>query len=147
MSTTVKQLLVALGICLLASSCGPKQASNVKPTVPVKGEVYVDGKPAADVAITCENVQGQDAKNPTVSSAKTKEDGKFAISTYEKGDGVPEGEYGLAFTWREYSAFKHAYVGPEKLGKRYSDPKQSKVRFKVEKGKPVDLGKIELTTK
>jgi hypothetical protein len=147
MSQIAKRLLAALGICLLAASCGPKLPGNVKPTFPVKGELLVDGKAVADVAIACENVQGVDTTNPTMSSARTAADGKFAFSTYKEGDGLPEGEYVLTFTWREYSNVKHNFVGPDKLKGRYKDPKESKVRVKVEKGKPADLGRIELTTR
>lgn len=147
MSTIAKRLLLALGICLLAASCGPKLPGNIKPTFPVKGQLSVDGKPVADVAIACESVQGPDVKNPSVSSARTAADGTFAFSTYREGDGLPEGEYALTFSWREYSNAKHNFVGPDKLKGRYADPKQSKFRVKVEKGKPVDLGKVELTTK
>ena len=35
----------------------------------------------------------------------------------------------------------------DRLNKRYEDKKASKTTVKVESGKPVDLGKIELTTK
>jgi len=147
MSTMAKRLLVTVAICLLAASCGPKLPPNIKPTFPVSGELSVNGKPVADVTIVCENVQGADAKNPTVSSAKTTADGKFAFSTYREGDGVPEGEYALTFSWREYSNAKRSFIGADKLNGRYKDPKQSKVRVKVEKGKPVKLDKIELITK
>jgi 5-hydroxyisourate hydrolase-like protein (transthyretin family) len=119
----------------------------MKATIPVKGEVSVDGKPVADVLVTCENVQGLDAKNTTVSSGKTNEEGKFDVSTYKQADGAPEGDYALTFSWREYSVLKHAYIGPDKLNKRYANAKNSKFHFKAEPGKPVDLGKIELTTK
>ncbi len=82
-----------------------------------------------------------------MSTATTTADGKFALSTYKEADGLPEGDYALTFSWREYNVVKHTYVGPDKLKGRYTDAKQSKFRVKVEKGKPVDLGRLELTTK
>jgi hypothetical protein len=147
MSTIAMRCCAAVGICLLVSSCGTRPASKTKPTVPVQGEVYVDGRPAAGVVIRCENVAGVDANNPTVSSAKTGEDGRFYVSTYRRADGAPEGQYALVFSWREYGVLQHAYIGPDKLKRRYSSAKNSTFRFKVEPGKPVDLGRIELTTR
>jgi len=68
------------------------------------------------------------------------------LDTYQQGDGVPEGEYVLTFAWGQPNRFNNIYGGPDRLANRYSDPRQPKVRFKVEKGKPADLGRIELST-
>ncbi len=132
--------LAAIGAC---SRGDPSR----KPTFPVQGEVYVDGQPAGQLAVTCHNVQGMDTKNPTTTAAFTDEAGKFRLSTYLSGDGVPEGEYVLTFLWGRHNLISMTYGGPDKLKNRYDDPKKSKVRFTIEKGKPLDLGKIELTTK
>ena len=81
-----------------------------------------------------------------MSLTTTKDDGLFAISTYEEGDGVPDGEYGLTFFWGTFSVMNRTWVGPDKLKDRYKDNKNPTVKFKVE-GQPVDLGEIKLTTK
>jgi len=146
MSTSMRLTLVALCGCVFFASCGPSGPPR-KETFPVKGEVSVDGQPAGALAVYCTNAAGMDTKMPTVSQTITKEDGKFEISTYGQSDGVPEGEYILTFMWGKADVLHGGYGGPDKLNGRYKDPKESKVRFKVEKGKPVDLGKIELTTK
>lgn len=146
MPATTRALLFALAACVLAASCS-RTDPNRKQTFPVTGEVYVDGKPARALAVTCHDVKGLDTKNPTLSSAHTQEDGKFAISTYQQSDGVPEGEYVLTFLWGQMNTFSNTYGGPDKLNGRYKDPKESKVRAKVEKGKPTDMGRIDLTTK
>ncbi len=135
-------VLLAIGF----NSCGKQDASR-KPTYPVTGEVYVDGQPAANLAVRCISVAGLDKENPTFSSAFTDEQGRFAISTYEKADGVPEGEYVLTFEWGQWDFVSGQYGGPDKLKGRYKDPATSKIRFKVEAGKPTNLGRIELTTK
>jgi hypothetical protein len=49
--------------------------------------------------------------------------------------------------WGELNLFSMQYGGPDKLKGRYNDPKKSQIRCKVEKGKPADLGRIELSTK
>ena len=144
MSTFTKVLLVSLCFCLVLCSCTRREAGR-KETFPVKGEVYVDGQPAGDLAVRCVGLKEVDATTPR-SATYTKSDGKFEIATYERADGVPEGEYVLTFQWGKRNLMTMNYEG-DKLKGRYSDPKRSQVRFKVEKGKPVDLKRIELTTK
>lgn len=140
------QLLLLAGICLSCLACA-EEGSPRKETYPVTGEVYVDGEPANYLAVTCHDVNGTDTAMPTVSSAFTGPDGKFSISTYESGDGVPAGDYVLTFMWGELNALSGRYGGPDKLKGRYAEPKKSEVRFKVEPGQPTDLGRIELTRK
>lgn len=43
--------------------------------------------------------------------------------------------------------FTMQYGGPDKLKDKYSDPKKSECKVTVEKGKPADMGQIDLTTK
>ncbi|MCR4411154.1 MAG: hypothetical protein NUV77_01875 [Thermoguttaceae bacterium] len=135
-----------VGCCffLVLVGCGRKGPPR-KETFPVRGTLVIDGRPVGNVAVRCVSVQNLDASTPP-SATFTRDDGTFEISTYEKSDGVPEGEYVLTFEWGELNLVTRTYGG-DKLGGRYRDAKQSKFRFKVEKGKPVDLGRIELTTK
>lgn len=140
------QLLLLAGVCLSCLACG-EEGPPRKETYPVTGEVHVDGEPANYLAVTCHDTKGLDSTSPTTSSAFTGEDGKFSISTYESGDGVPAGEYVLTFMWGQKEALSGRYGGPDKLNNRYADPKASEVRFTVESGKPTDLGQIQLTTK
>lgn len=139
-------LAVPTAFCLFLCSCGPEGQPR-KETYPVKGEVYVDGQPADQLAVRCIDVNGIDKESPTLSSAFTDENGKFEIATYESADGVPEGEYVLTFEWGKWDLISRSYGGPDKLNNRYKDPKESQNRFKVETGKPTDLGRIELTSK
>jgi hypothetical protein len=132
--------------CAALAACSRGDPSR-KPTYPVQGEVYVDGQPAGQLAVYCNNLQGMDTQNPSTTNAFTDDAGKFRLSTYLSGDGVPEGEYVLTFVWGRHNLITMTYGGPDKLKNRYIDPKKSNVRFTVEKGRPVDLGRIELTTK
>ncbi len=138
--------MAGLTLCVLLCSCG-RSGQPRKETFPVTGEVSVDGKSVERLAVTCHAVQGIDTEHPTYSQAFTDKDGKFKISTYQQADGVPEGEYAITFFWGEMNLLSMTYGGPDKLKDRYNDPKKSTFRIKVEKGKPTDLGKIELTTK
>lgn len=135
-----------LGLCCLASC--QKKDPNRKETFPLTGQVYVDGEvPDSPITVKCHPVGGMDKQNPTVSSAFTEEDGKFSISTYEKSDGIPAGDYILTFYWGKRNLVSMGYGGPDKLKGRYKDPKTSKIRVTVKAGEPTDLGRIDLKTK
>jgi len=139
-------LVSIAGTCLSTASC-QKTDPNRKETIPVCGEVYVDGQPAAMLQIQCHPVEGMDTQQPTITQAVTDQEGKFQLATYEAGDGAPVGEYKLTFVWQNFSAVAASYSGPDKLKKRYADPGKSPFPLRVEKGKQVDLGRIELSTK
>ena len=122
--------------------CGcAKPDDGRKQTTPLTGEVYVDNQPAAGVHVKFHEVKGMDTANPTVSATITNDAGKFAASTYDEGDGVPEGEYTVTFEWSELNKFSMQYEG-DKLNGKYSNPEKSDRRVKVANGKPTDLGRI-----
>ena len=146
MSTSVKHGLVVACVSVLLCSCGPKGPPR-KETFPVTGIVYVDGQPAADLAIDCISLGEVDKTTPSHSQATTDKDGKFAFDTYQKSDGVPAGEYVLTFLWGKLNLMTMSYGGPDKLKGRYSDPKKSEHKFTVEKGKQTPPLEIKLTTK
>jgi 5-hydroxyisourate hydrolase-like protein (transthyretin family) len=133
-----------LSLCL-SWGCGAEQRGDRIETFPVTGEVSVDGQPAKGLQVTC-NLVGTPSSNkfPPVIRALTKDDGAFALTSYESGDGAPQGEYTLTFMWGAHTPFK-GYSG-DKLNGRYADPKASQVKVTVT-DQPVDVGKIELTTK
>ena len=142
----LKYCLLSVLACGLLLGCGPR--SNNKPTYPVVGRVLVDGKPADYLAVSVEPTDGQlDPVQPTVSQAFTDKDGRFSLSTYVQGDGVPEGDYVLTFMWGQLNLISMNYGGPDKLKGKYRSAEESKVRFTVtESNEPLDLGDIELTT-
>jgi hypothetical protein len=141
--------VVGLGLLCglwLASGCG-KSGPPRKATYPVKGTLTVDGAaPGSSLQLTCHNKAGMDTKMPTVSQAMSEPDGKFSIATYEKGDGVPPGEYTLTVKWQEFNSMSMSFSGTDKLNNRYADPEKSDITFTV-KDAPVDLGEVKLTTK
>ncbi len=138
-------LLGVIGICLFSASCS-KTDPNRKVTVPVRGEVLIDGQPTAMVQIGCHPLEGLDKEQPTITQAVTDDEGRFQLATYEAGDGAPPGEYQLTFVWQDFSVMAAGFSGPDKLKGRYNDPKTSQVSLTVEEGAPIDLGRIELTT-
>ena len=93
------QRLFSVAILLaIAIGCSP-QGPPRTPTFPVTGQVYVDGQPAAELAVFFTNANGVDKEQPTFSTANTDAEGKFKVSTYESGDGIPEGTYAVTFMW------------------------------------------------
>lgn len=138
-------LLALLVFSLLG--CGGSNGPPRKETIRVKGKMMVDGaEPGSQLQITCHNKAGLDKEMPTVSQSMTEPDGSFEIATYQKGDGVPPGDYVLTVSWLEFNAMSMSFTGKDKLNNRYSDPSKSEIAFSVT-DKPVDLGEIKLTTK
>jgi hypothetical protein len=131
---------------VLAAGCGEDKGFR-KETYPVTGTVLVDGQPVGQVQVALHDVQGIDKEHPTVTTGFTNDDGTFSLTTYEFGDGVPEGEYKVTFMLGQLNMVSMQYGGPDKLNGRYNDPEKTEFRVKVEKGKPADMGKVELTTK
>jgi hypothetical protein len=86
-----------------------------------------------------------DGEAPTYTSARTDQDGKFSVSTYEAGDGAPEGQYAVTFVWNQLDRMSMSYQG-DKLNGKYADPDSSEFKVTVKAGQPADMGRIELTT-
>lgn len=141
------QLVGCIAVMLSLVSCS-KEKPFRKATFPVTGKIAVDGvAPTEPIQVTCHSLQGLDKQHPTMSQCESTTDGSFKISTYQSGDGVPEGEYVLTFYWGQLNLFSREYGGPDKLNDRYRDPAKSEVKFTVKAGQPTELGEIKLTAK
>ena len=136
-------LAIALLFSLLVVGCSKAKPQGVREqTSPLTGIIKVDGQAAEGVEVQCNPEPGNSKINyPVV--ATTDKNGAFAVGTYQKGDGLPEGNYLLTFVWME------AGLTPkDKLKGAYTDPKKSKHKVTIELGeKKNDLGEIELVTK
>ena len=136
--------LAMAAVLLFFTSCSDADDDGRKPVFPVKGEVFVNGKPAANVFVYLHPAE-PDAEHPMRPYAQADENGAFAISTYVSGDGAPAGEYVVTFEWLTYNPLGNQWSGPDKLKRRYQDSKTSKFRVHVEE-KPNTLSRFELTT-
>jgi hypothetical protein len=115
-----------------------------KPVYPVHGQVFVGkDQPASGALIVFHPLGDDDLNKPR---AYVGEDGSFSLTTYTKGDGAPEGEYVATIEWRPPSAnpFGSKKLEADKLKGRYSDPKKSSLRFRIEKTKENVLEAIRL---
>lgn len=135
-------ILAAVGLGAGCSSRDP----NWKETIPVTGVVTVDGQPVEGVSVKLVNSKGETGPDVVFPAAFTDTTGKFAISTYEQGDGAPPGDYAVIFTWPTLNTLSMQYEG-DRLNGRYGDANGSEKRLTVASGAPIDMGKIDLTTK
>lgn len=132
-------------IALATVGCGEKPFR--KQVAAVTGKIQVDGKePGSSIKVVCHSQHASDAEHPTFSQGFSDDQGNFKISTYETGDGVPEGEYVLTFEWGKMNVLSASYGGPDKLKGRYAKPDKSEIKITAA-GEPIDLGTIELKTK
>src|SRR3954452_23234255 len=101
-STLAVSILVPLGIVLGCSN------SSRPPRYPVTGTVTYQGKPLAGAVITFVPT-GADGE---AASAFSDADGKYALTTWEAGDGARPGEYRVKVSKQEQQA-----VDPSKMVK------------------------------
>ncbi len=147
MKRLYQRLVLLIGFTGFAiSGCGSDGPPKVE-TSPVKGEILVDGKPVAGVTVVLHNLKAADVENDAQSNAHTDESGKFSVSTIVPDDGAPLGEFAVTFFWADAPLLGSGEDAKDKLNGRYASAGQSTFKIKVEKDKPVDMGKIELKTR
>lgn len=135
---------LALGLCSCGHTpSGPPQ----KKTIPVCGEVQVDGHAVANVVVALTDLKGIDAMNPTFPKGITDAEGKFQIGTYTSTDGAPEGTYQLTFRWVAQQGGRQGARGPDRFRGRYNHPDSSQHQVTVTAGEPVELGVIALSSR
>lgn len=138
-------IMLLFPVALLAACSS--DARDEKVTIPVRGEIYVDGSPVSMLQVIAHPDGGMDRQQLTITQGSTNEDGKFELSTYAYADGAPLGTYKLTFVWQKYNSAAGSFQGPDKFKGRYDSPESSTVSLSVEKGnKFVDMGRIELST-
>jgi hypothetical protein len=121
---------LVLALVLLCSAC----SSGRTPVHPVRGQIFVDGKPAVQAQVLFHPVGGgDDDPRPT---GHTDDQGYFHLTSYTKGDGAPEGNYTVTVTWFRVSPKnRDEVVRYNALPQRYAAPQSSQLRVTVAKGK------------
>jgi hypothetical protein len=127
-STLRRAMLVFL--CTLPLACNSARDPE---THPVRGEVFLNGKPAAGASIVFHPV---DEENGSQAFATVKEDGSFVMSTFGVNDGAELGDYIVTLNWRIETKPEgdDPITGPDLFGERYTTPKVSKLKFTVKAG-------------
>jgi hypothetical protein len=111
-----RALLLAV-IAVLCSSCGETPIERIT-VFPVKGQVLLNGKPVKGALVTFHPISSALPKNITP-TGHTDENGDFAITTYEKEDGAPAGDYGVTITMKTNPSKRQTVHEP--LKGKYSD--------------------------
>jgi hypothetical protein len=126
----VLSILVIVGIALTGCS-----NSSRPRTYPVTGTVTMQGKPVANAVITFVPT-GTDGE---AASAITDSEGKYALTTWEAGDGARPGEYRVKVSKQEETA-----VDPSKMVRNV--PLEEDQKY-VENTKPRPPAKILVPSK
>jgi len=116
-------------------------------THPVSGRVIINGKAPQGAVVTLHAVGEKVDKRNSRPWGIVQDDGTFTLSTYERGDGAPAGEYDVTIKWPE-DVTDLSKAMTDRLGGRYSQPEQSQWRVTVQEGnnvlKPIMLKNVKV---
>jgi hypothetical protein len=128
-----KVAVVALPLCVMSLGCS---RTDQVPVYPVRGQVLLNGKPLANATLVF-HAQVSLPKDVRP-SAKTDSEGKFTVTSFETGDGAPEGSYQVSLTCYNATTKGNAVEGDYSvrnvLPARYASPATSRIRADVKKG-------------
>jgi hypothetical protein len=133
--------LVAL-LPFAALSCG--DGEDRKPVYPVRGQLFVDGKPAAGAYVLFHPASDADPQ-ATRPHGQVDQDGTILLSTYGANDGAPIGDYLVTLDWRR-TVPGHGPRGPSLVPPEYGTPKESPLRATV-KAESNNLAPFQATTR
>lgn len=128
----IRGWLLTLAVsCLVFSSCSRSDRVSVSP---VRGQVFAPRDEPAAGALVVFHPVAADQKPALKPLAYVDEQGNFELTTYDRGDGAPAGEYVITVEWREKPAtpFSADKEGKDRLRGKYADPKSSGFRFTID---------------
>lgn len=125
-----------LGVAMLSLTlAGCAEAKPDRAAVfPAKGTITLKGEPTHGAILALHPKTPLPAGVPSP-RANVGKDGSFAVSTYDSGDGAPEGEYVVTVTW--YKLIKNgedSKIGPNVIPPKYGDPNTSDLIVKIAAG-------------
>jgi hypothetical protein len=136
--------LIGLAATLGTGGCARDEARA--PVFPVHGQVRFKGAPAPGAFLVFHPLEdaGDEPLRPTGLVAP---DGSFALTTYDKDDGAPPGDYAVTVEWRKLvTKGEDAEAGPNILPDRYGRPETTPLKVTIAE-EPNDLPPLEVTTK
>jgi hypothetical protein len=124
-------LVAVLGAALLLPACGK---SGRKPVYPVHGQVLYEGKPVPGAQVILHPLGDDDRQHPVRPLGDVGPDGTFRLTTYEAGDGAPEGPYAVTVSlwWKPKDA--EGDTAQNLLPPRYANPQTSPLKVEVTRG-------------
>ncbi|QDT64380.1 hypothetical protein [Calycomorphotria hydatis] len=81
----------------IVAGCG--EAENSLKTFPATGTILVKGKPEAGINVQFVNKDGSNSIENILPTGNTDAEGKFVVSTFKTGDGLPVGDYAVTLRW------------------------------------------------
>jgi hypothetical protein len=124
---------LALAAALLAGAacCGCSSGKDYVevPFFPVCGELTVNGQPGAGAFIRFHPVTPVGLSKGNKPFARAGADGRFAVTTYDTGDGAPAGEYRVTIIWPEDPEARGP--SPDRLNGRDAAPEKSELRVTI----------------
>lgn len=138
MTTRRVMFLPILAVCLTGIGCGDGWRAK---TYPAAGRLTINGVAPEGARVHLHSVgQKVDQRNSSPWGIVQK-DGTYTLSTYEKGDGAPPGEYKVTLRW----PFEpNAPDLGDRLGYAFATPEKSKWQVTIKEGDN-QLPPIEVT--
>jgi hypothetical protein len=144
------------GILAAASGCRESRVPDRESVVPVRGSVFVAGKPAAGAVVSFLPL-GDSSPRALRSNGRAGNDGSFSLTTYVTADGAPVGEYVVTVYWAdpaktppEEEEGEETDLAPDLLNGRFAAKDTSVLRATVGdkpiEFAPLDLGSSEVAT-
>jgi hypothetical protein len=123
-------MLVGLAWPLLfAAGCGAADYAEV-PVYPLTGSLHVEGEPAYGAYVTLHPIGDVGMTKGNKPFARVQQDGSFQISTYDTGDGAPQGEFSVTVVWPEDPEARGP--SPDRLRGKYANPEQSDLKISID---------------
>ena len=127
---------VAALACLVAIiGCGKAKPDRVA-VHPAAGTITFKGQPTHGAMVTLHPKSGSGpAENLPTPRANVEKDGTFKVSTFNGGDGAPEGEYVMTISW--YKLVKNGgdvVAGPNVIPSKYMKPESSNLTVRIAAG-------------
>jgi hypothetical protein len=136
-------LLAGLAVVALAlTGCGSGEPRV--PVVAVTGKISFQGQVPAGAQVVLHPV-ATSAESNIAPSGTVKDDGTFAISAYDQGDGAPPGDYVATVEWFRLVSTGDGGGGrgPNVLPGQYASPATSPIRLTI-KPEATELPPIEI---
>ena len=120
-STLIPPARVVTALACLFAIIGCTEAKPARVAVyPASGTITFKGQPTHGALVTLHPKSGPTENVPTP-RANVDKDGSFKVSTFDGGDGAPEGEYVVTVRW--YKLIKNGgdvVAGPDVIPKKYT---------------------------
>jgi hypothetical protein len=125
--------------CLAASTLWLASCGSEAKRYPVRGQVFVGGKPAEGAVVVFHAAAPSGTKASSERPAgRVQADGSFTLGTFAPGDGAPEGDYVVAIAWpNDTDPTANVAVSKKatpKLALQYGDARKTPLRAKIVQG-------------